>query len=86
MDGQFILNRWRENYSVLLNVNNPSDRQILDRFSQRDLTLQMNTLPTIQEIEHSVLTPKNRKSPGVDGVPAEVWKHGGPLSPNACMR
>ena len=78
MDGKYILNRWREHYSVLLNVNNPSDRQILDRIPQRDPIPQMDTLPTLQEVEHAVLTLKNRKSPGVDGVPAEVWKHGGP--------
>ena len=73
-----ILNRWREHYSVLLNTNNPSDRQILDRIPHRDPIPLMDTLPTLQEVEHAVLNLKNRKSPGVDGIPAEVWKHGGP--------
>ena len=37
----------------------------------------MDTLSTLQDVEHAVLTLKKCKSPGVDGVPVEVWKHWG---------
>ena len=57
---------------MLLNVNSPSDRQILNRIPQRDPIPQMDTLPTLQELEHAVLTLKNLKSPGVDGILTKV--------------
>ena len=38
------------------------------------------TLPTLQEVELAVANRKSHKSPGADGIPAEVWKHGGPTT------
>ena len=72
-----ILSRWREHYNMLLNTENPSDPQILNRLPQKEPIQQMDMTPTLQEVELAVRTLKNRKSPGVDGIPAEVWKHGG---------
>ena len=72
-----ILKRWREHYSVLLNTNNPSNRHILDRIPQKARVTQMDVTPTLQEVENAVRNLKNHKSPGVDGIPSEVWKHGG---------
>ena len=55
-DWRDVLNRRREHYSVLLNFNNPSDRHVLDRILQRDAIYQVDTRPTLQEVEHVVLT------------------------------
>ena len=77
-DKDDILKRWKEHYSVLLNTNNPSNRNILDRIPQKPPITQMDVTPTLQEVNHAVRNLKNRKSPGVDGIPSEVWKHGGP--------
>ena len=68
-----ILSRWKEHYSVLLNTDNPCDWQIMDLIPQKDPIPQMDDMPTLQEVEHAVQTLKNHKSPGVDGIPAEVW-------------
>ena len=31
-----------------------------------------------EEVENAIWMPKNGKSPGVDDIPAEILKHGGP--------
>ena len=79
-DKNEIISRWKEHYSVLLNTDNPSDPQLLNLIPQRDTASHMDSLPTLEEVEHAVASLKNRKSPGVDGIPAEVWKHGGPTT------
>ena len=68
-----ILGRCKELYSVFLNTDNPCDWQIMDLIPQKDPIPQMDDTPTLQEVEHAVQTLKNHKSPGVDGIPAEVW-------------
>ena len=35
----------------------------------------MNDDPSLEEIKEYVSTQKNNKSPGVDGVPAEMFKY-----------
>ena len=39
--------------------------------------MELEALPTVREIEESVRTLKNRKAPGGDGLPAEIYKYGG---------
>ena len=40
----------------------------------------MDMVPTLQEVEFAVANLKNHKSPGADGIPEEVWKHGSPTT------
>lgn len=72
-----ILDRWHGHFSGLLNTHNPCDRSQLDSIADRPVVLEMDVLPSMQEISMAVQSLRNGKSPGVDGIPGEVLKHGG---------
>ena len=77
-DKTAILERWKEHFDSLLKCpSSVSDESIL-RIPDR-LTLHgLDDPPTFDEIQDAIGSMKNNKSPGMDGIPAEVYKHGGP--------
>ena len=77
-DAQGITRRWAEHYSTLLNGGLQPDPSILDLIHQRPLQTAMDVPPTLEEIQGCIKTMKNRKSPGMDGLPTEIFKYGGP--------
>ena len=42
-----------------------------------DVKLELDDLPTREEIKKATMQLKVGKSPGIDGVPADVYQHGG---------
>ena len=44
-------------------------------FSERELKQELDQPPAQREVEECVRTLKNRKSPGEDGIPAEIFKY-----------
>lgn len=68
-DRHKILGRWANHFDTLLNHTNPVDPHILDK---------PPFLPTINsETRLAIRSLKNSRSAGPDGIPAEVFKHGG---------
>jgi hypothetical protein len=70
-----VLQRWVEYFDELLNEgsNEASDNQ------QQVLTAEPYIEePTYQETVDAILKLKNNKAPGLDGLPAELFKYGGP--------
>ena len=76
-DVQGISQRWAEHFSTLLNGGLTPDRSILSEIPQEEIKLELDSLPSLREVEDSVRTLGNRKSPGGDGLPAEIYKYGG---------
>ena len=73
-----ILKRWKEHYCTLLNTNNPSNPSSLADLPIFPTVQEMGEPPSMEELITSIKHLKNNKAPGVDGLPAEVLKHGGP--------
>ena len=53
------------------------DHEALDNIPQRITKTSLDEIPTIAEIARAIAGLKDGKAPGGDGIPAEVWKHGG---------
>ena len=76
-DARGISVRWAEHFSTLLNSGIEPDSAILNDIGQVGIKHQLDMPPTMEEIEGSVHSLNNRKSPGGDGIPAEIYKYGG---------
>lgn len=69
--------RWREHFEQLLNVPGDIDPEALARIEQRPELPDMNAIPSPTELVDAIKVLSDRKAPGSDGIPAEIWKHGG---------
>ena len=71
-----VINRWKEFFESLLNRPNPDDP--LDQ-CETQTAEELIPEPTLVEIQASIKSLKNNKSPGEDGIPAELFKYGGDI-------
>lgn len=71
------IDRWREHFETLLNVEASTDDGILSQIEALPLRTQLDAPPTIEEVEIAIEKTKSNKAPGIDGIPAEVYKLGG---------
>ena len=76
-DNDGILERWAEHFSAVLNGGSPADLTILTEIPQSPVKTELDDTPTLEEVQRCIETLRNNKSPGVDGIPAEVLKYGG---------
>ena len=74
-----ILDRWVEHFSSVLNRPSRICEEAIEAIPQMPLISQMSDPPSILEIGNVIANMSNGKSPGADGLPVEVFKHGGPL-------
>ena len=49
----------------------------LVKIPQVDVKLELDDPPTCEEIRKAIMQLKVGKSPGIDGISAEVYQHGG---------
>lgn len=78
-DRHEILARWANHFETLLNQTNPVDPHILDNFPDLPPAINLDTPPLYSETRKAIAGLKNNKCAGPDGIPAEVFKHGGYL-------
>ena len=76
-DNERVLARWREHFQKLLNVPGDIAPEVLDNIQQHTIITCLDEIPTMDELTRAVASLKDGKAPGEDGIPAEVWKHGG---------
>ena len=76
-DHEGILSRWAEHLNELLNCVNPTDPTSVDLIFQLPIIPQLFHPFAFYEVEVAIKGLKNNKSAGPDGIPAEVFKHGG---------
>ena len=74
---QEILNRWAEHFSTLLNHHNEADINITESLPQLMPLQVLDETPTFIEVIQAVKRLKDNKSPGPDGIAAELLKKGG---------
>lgn len=72
-----LLARWREHFSDLLNTSYPRDDTVINALPQYTIMEDLDDPPTRYEIEAAIRRLNNGKSPGADGIPCEILKHGG---------
>jgi len=69
-DSHSILARWRNHFSQLLNVHGVKDVKHREMHTAEPLVLE----PSAFQIEMAIEKLKKHKSPGVDQIPAEMFK------------
>ncbi|KAK2188888.1 hypothetical protein NP493_120g00036 [Ridgeia piscesae] len=72
-----VVARWSEYFQKLLNVPGDIDHEALDNIPQRITKTSLDESPTMAEMARAIAGLKDGKARGGDGIPAEVWKHGG---------
>jgi hypothetical protein len=74
-DSHNILNRWKNYFSLLLNVHNVSDVRQIEVHVAEPLV----PGPSRLEVEIAIAKLKKYKSPGSDQIPAELIQAGGEI-------
>ena len=69
-----INSRWREHFSTLLHRPSTLDPTVLDQIPQKPLITSLDLPPTIDEVSKGIRQTSSGKSPGMDGIPAEIFK------------
>ena len=72
-----ILERWSEHFNGVLNLDSSFDMSLLEEIPQWDTNMRLSTLPTIEEVLASIKQLTSGKAPGSDGIPPDIFKHGG---------
>ena len=76
-DKEAILQRWSEHFEGLFSDRRTVQESSLAKIPQVDVKLELHDLPTREEIKKAAMQLKVGKPPGIDGIPAEVYQHGG---------
>ena len=76
-DKEAILQRWSEHFEGLFSDRRTVQESSLAKIPQVDVKLELDDPPTREEIEKATMQPKVGKSPGMNGIPAEFYRHRG---------
>lgn len=74
-----ILARWKEHFEDLLNRNPVIDDNAIHQIPQQPIDDSLSRIPSLEEVKTAIFAMKNNKAAGIDNIPAEIYKHGGPL-------
>ena len=72
-----VMARWSEYFQKLLNVPGDIEPEVLETIQKRSVNTALDEKPTMDEMVRAFKGLKDGKTPGGDGIPAEVWKCGG---------
>ena len=76
-DKDAIMHRWSEHFSSLFSDKCKVEESSLLRIPQAKVKTELDDLPTLEEVKKAVRQMNLGKSPGIDGIPAEVYQYGG---------
>ena len=72
-----VLDRWSEHFHGVLNLDSEFDMSVLEDIPQCDTNMSLIAQPTIEEVLLSIKQLTSGKAPGADGLPPDIFKHGG---------
>ena len=76
-DMEEIKERWKDHFETLLNQKGSADPnaclQLRQRQPREDLTVPISC----EELDKAIKATKSGKAPGLDGIPADIFKYGG---------
>ena len=72
-----ILKRWAEHFNIVLNRPSSINEDAIDRLPQKECSVVLDEFPTVMETRKAVQQLSSGKAPGVDAIPADVYKAGG---------
>ena len=73
-----ILSRWSEHFQELFSADRVVQDSALLRIAQLPVKVELDELPSLQELIKPIEQMKSGKAAGVDGIPSEFWKSEGP--------
>ena len=76
-DKASILNRWAEHFQTLFSTVRTVNDSTIQQIPQQPVKEEMDKAPTLEEIIKATEQLKSGKAAGVNGIPPEIWKHGG---------
>jgi len=76
-DKKQILDRWAEHFNSVLNRPAAINDQAIARFPQLAINAELDTPLTYEEVNKAIKQMTTGKAPGLDAIPAEVYKTGG---------
>ena len=76
-DKEVVLQRCSEHFEGLFSDRRTVQETSLAKIPQVDVELELDDPPTREEIKKATMQLKVGKSPGIDGIPAELYQHGG---------
>ena len=82
-DQKQVVDRWAEHFQTLLNQPASPDLAVLEELPSYPTIEELDLPPTFSEVLAAVKALKNNKTPGPDGIPAEILKQGGYLCTRA---
>ena len=69
---------WAEHFERVLNQDSDFDMSVLDELPQWPVNWSLGELPTLEEVITSIKQLSSGKAPGEDGIPPDIFIHGGP--------
>ena len=76
-DKNEILSRWAEYFNSALNQESTVNNDITDSLPQHATLDQLDLEPSLSEVTKAIQELSSGMSPGFDGIPGEIYKHGG---------
>ena len=72
-----IIERWKEHFKDLLNIEGTIEEEILNNLQREPAVPELDEEISMEELEKAIRSMSDGKSPGIDGIPSEVYKHAG---------
>ena len=85
-DPKGILYRWVEHFDSVLNQPSNFDMSVLDKLPQWEVNPELAVPPSLKEIRDSIKQMTAGKAAGADGIPPDIYKHGGPTVPEQLLK
>ncbi|XP_044757806.1 uncharacterized protein LOC123315962 [Coccinella septempunctata] len=73
-DKNLLKERWRDQYSTILNQHSATDDRAISLLPQYDLAMPLDNEITLEKIKEAISYLKNNKESSADQIPAEVYK------------
>ena len=77
-DKTSILSRWSEHFQKLFSADRVVQDSALLRIPQIQVKVELDELPSMQELIKTIEQMKSGKAAGVDGISLDFWKNGSP--------